>query len=279
MNDDKSTVIDYTGNPKNAALYFDSIIPLSYSFILEHGSKFHNMKDFKTIFPLKMQDNEVFIDYVNLLKSLYDSVISYNIKGDTDGLRTNAVWDMFHINLALFLGNLKIKNYIILHKLNNDSHCTQSYECISLELAQLPLIDTNKSEWEQIIQIRRDKESIRKLKNLRLFFHENYSGKDKSFVKDDLCKKLEDYTNTVKDWGFETVTSSLTLINSSITSVGASLVLALTGNPLKVAASTGICVGIANMALHIAKEKYKLIKMGRDHPLAYIFEAKKKLEK
>ncbi len=280
MKDKQTTVIDFSGNAKNAALYFDSVIPISGSFIREDALNFYHLEEFKTIFPLKMQEDEGFEGYIDFLKTVRNSAISYNIQEDTNGERTQIAWDLFLINLALFAGGaLGIKEYIFLHNYNYDSNCTTSYESISLELSQLQLIDTDKSEWEQIIKIREDVESLRKLKKLRLFFHENYSSRDKNFIQDDLLTRIEEYNNTVKDWGFETVTSSITLLNTSITSVGSSLVLALTGQPLEVAAASGICVGIGNIAIHLAKEKYKLMKFGRDHPLAYIIDAKKKLEK
>ena len=164
-------------------------------------------------------------------------------------------------------------------KMYNKLYKSDLYDTISLKIAEIPLIDTSEAEWEKIIEIRKDTNSINKLRRFKTFFHQNYSGKEKNFIQDDLLNRIEEYNNAVKDWGFETVISSLTLINTSVTSVGSSLVMALTGKPLEVAAATGVCVGIGNIALRLAKEKRKLMKLGRDHPLAYIIDAKKKLEK
>lgn len=279
MESEKPVVIDLTDNPKNSALYFDSVIPLSCRFILEHGMKFYEIDDFKTIFPLRMQEEETFMSYIEFMGSVRSLVSSDDFINDNDGGVTNIVWDLFRIQFSFFFSGLEIKNYVFLDNLNTDNHCKETYERVSLKLAKLPLIDTSKADWKHILEIRKDKVSINKLRKLKTFFHKNYSGKEKNYIQDDLLSRIEEYNNTVKDWGFETITSSLTLLNTSITSVGSSLILALTGQPLEVAAASGICVGIGNVVLHLAKEKHKLMKLGRDHPLAYIIETKKKLEK
>jgi hypothetical protein len=45
-----------------------------------------------------------------------------------------------------------------------------------------------------------------------------------------------------------------------------------------VAATTGALVEIGSFALEIAKRRYALQKLRRDHPLAYIIDARDKLD-
>ena len=55
------------------------------------------------------------------------------------------------------------------------SFCILSNEAldndVSLSLPNINLIDTSKVKWEKIIEYRKDKESMKKLRNLRLFLH------------------------------------------------------------------------------------------------------------
>ena len=44
----------------------------------------------------------------------------------------------------------------------------------SLSLTNMKLVDTKKSKWDQILAFREDKKAMKKLRNLRLFLHENY---------------------------------------------------------------------------------------------------------
>ena len=159
---------------------------------------------------------------------------------------------------------------------------SESYDCTSLSLAQLQLIDTTEVSWEHIMEFREDADSTKKLRKLRLFFHENYAGKDKNYVKDDLLQRIEDYHNTAKDWGFEMGVSSLSMLLTSpltLASMGTSFAIILFGEPLSALATAGAGMGleIGKISLNIAKEKRGLSKIQRDHPIAYIIDAKKKL--
>jgi hypothetical protein len=278
---EKTTVIDLTENPKNAALYFDYVLPLHPIFCCNilHECIPVPKEDILSIFPKLMQDD--LIKYFEYWWIYLNLRISKDGENDTEENDVPNRVDCVS-NLFKYMSDNKFDdiNLLLPQELDiPDCGCGKCYDCSKIMLSQLSIVDTSKTEWEHIIKFREDKYSVNKLRRLKLFFHDNYSGKEKNFIQDDLLQRLDDYKTVVKDWGFETITSSITLINTSLTSVGSSLVLALTGQPLEVAASTGICVGIGNMALHIAKEKYNLMKLGRDHPLAYIIEAKKKLEK
>lgn len=264
----KTTVIDLSDNPKNAALFFDYIIPI-----------FGGIKDEQDLsFLHKLLPTDFVINFDKKMVESPKMIMNF---GTFNGL--NLSDKISHIVREKLYNSHQGGEYFVLYPHNN-SISKKTYDCISLELAQLPIIDTTNAPWKQIIQIREDEKSISKLRNLKLFFSENYSDKEKNFVEDDLYKRLEDYENVTKDWGFETVTSSIQMLLTSpvtLTSVGSSLSIALFGEPLKALATagTGAIIEIGKMSLHIAKEKKKLSVIQRDHPLAYIIDAKKKLEK
>ena len=267
----KNTVIDFTECPKNAALYFDYVIPLHPAFCLDvirDCGCFPYPAKYKSLFPDILQNDDIkYFEYWSLYQFLSFSEDRYK---------------EHFIDVVKFLdkNGLSEVSLLLPPELNflDESYC-ECYECSLVRLSQLSLIDPSKTKWEHIFEFRKDVDSVKKLQKLKLFFYENYSGKDKSYIQDDLLNRLEKYQDTVKDWGFETITSTLTLLSTSVSTFGSSLIMALTGQPIERVLTTGICVGIANISLHIAKEKHNLAKIRRDNPLAYIIEAKNKLEK
>ncbi len=299
----QTTVFDFSGNPKNAALYFDHIMPLDMDFLTryvipgqveepdysieellddslyrkryeESFTKPYMPPMLYSVFPNSMRSEAVIAQAYNEL--LVGAVIQFKQDKSAEEYYRKIGYDALDMNS--FVKKYNINEYTFLYEHNGNPNCEESYNTTLLELAQISLVDTSRSEWEQIIQFREDKDSVNKLRRLKLFFHNNYAGKDKNYIEYDLLQRIEDYNEVVKDWGFETLLSSLTLLSTGISTIGASLALALTGQPIETAFFSGICVGIGNMSLHFAKEKKKLSILQRDHPLAYIIGAKKKLE-
>ncbi len=124
----------------------------------------------------------------------------------------------------------------------------------SLILSNLNLIDTSETSWEQILEFRKDKDASKKLRNLRLFFHDNYKGKDRQYIEDDLMKRLEDYEQKCKEWGFQTKNSTMTAILNSKnfqTSLYATLIGASFGQPIIMegAVIAGTCIEIVKCVL------------------------------
>jgi len=154
---------------------------------------------------------------------------------------------------------------------------------ISLTLASLQLIDTEKASLEQLVEFRRDPETKHKLRRLRLFAYENYKGKAPAFIEDDLLSRLEDYAEAVKKSGFETKAAAWTnLMDSKLIQggVAGSFLTAYLHEPSLAAVSalltTGITIG--RVAVELGKQKFALQKLMADNPVSYIDYAKKKLE-
>ena len=274
----KSIALDFTENPKNSALFFDYVIPIDTKSFIEYLSQI-NIRGLAHILPLRMQKGKIFMEYVNIQIALFRIFLSFDRNASDFEEKTDKLIYDTSAKMSSFLkkddGH---KDYISVLNSVENSYCSESYDCTSLELAKIPMIDTSKTEWEQIIQFREDGKSVKKLRNLRTFFHKNYSGKEKSYVIDDLCRRYEDYQDTIKDWGFNTRTSSIAILGTSAPIIGSSIASALTGEPLEVAVKTGLWVAIGSMSLLFAIQKRKLSVLQRDHPLAYIIDAKKKLE-
>lgn len=161
--------------------------------------------------------------------------------------------------------------------LMKDSSATDNDITVAIRGARL--IDTSKATWEQITEIRSNAESLKKLRNLRLFLQTNYSGKSRNFVEDDLGKRLDDYENVVKDYGLETLRSTLTMVadSKSLLSFGAAGFAALLfGEPFLASASLvgGVSLEIAKISLEISKRRHSFNKIRRDHELGYILDVR-----
>src|SRR5439155_18622697 len=117
----------------------------------------------------------------------------------------------------------------------------EAYACLAA--SGLPLVDTSRATWDQVMELRADPEARRQLRRLRLFFLENYTGKPKAFIEDDLLRRIDDYESTRRKHGFEAVLSSMSVLleaNSLQAAAVAGLTSALFGGPL-----AGISVGAA----------------------------------
>ena len=131
----------------------------------------------------------------------------------------------------------------------------------SLILPNLNLIDTSETSWKQILEFRKDNDASKKLRNLRLFFHDNYKGKDRQYIEDDLMKRLDDYEQTRKEWDFQTKTSTIAAILDSKniqTSLYATLIGVYFGEPIFMGGPliAGTCIEIGKCVLHLTNRKH-----------------------
>jgi hypothetical protein len=154
---------------------------------------------------------------------------------------------------------------------------------IALSIATLRLIDTENISYQQLVELRKDAETKEKLRRLRLFAYENYKGKPRSFIEDDLMGRIADYDLAVAKWGFETKTAVLTaLLDSKLLAggVAGSFLSAYLNEPLLAVASgigaTGLAIG--RVAVEIGKKRFELQKAMSDSPVSYIAFVKKKLQ-
>ena len=150
----------------------------------------------------------------------------------------------------------------------------------SLTLTGLNLIDTKEADWRQIIDIRKDIESHRKLTRLRLFIHDNYSGRSFSYIEDSISQCLYDYEQIVKKFGFRTVLSSLSMLldsKSLQTSISTGLIAGLFGGPL-IGLSTTAAIEIGKIAVNLAEKQHELKNWKSGHELAYLIRIKEKLD-
>jgi hypothetical protein len=157
-----------------------------------------------------------------------------------------------------------------------------SGEEVAVTLATLDLVDTTCASWEQITEFRRDPVSRTKLRRLRVFAADSYAGKSRAYVEDDLLRRLDDYDETVRRWGFETRHAVLTtLLNSKslLAVAGVSLLSVLFGAPTLAGAGAlaGAAVEIGRVSVEVSRRRFALRSALRDNPVSYIADAKERL--
>ncbi len=71
------------------------------------------------------------------------------------------------------------------------AHGSEKY--LDLSISNIPVIDTNNLTWEKILELRRDSDFTKKIRDFRTFYADNYKDKDRNFIIDDVNKKIDEY--------------------------------------------------------------------------------------
>ncbi|MEY4294505.1 MAG: hypothetical protein RLY82_193 [Pseudomonadota bacterium] len=175
---------------------------------------------------------------------------------------------------ALSLG---LKRFCVSLPPTLEDFCSQTDP--SITLSRLNLIDASQAEWSQIIEVREDVQSRRKLARLRLFIHGNYSNCSFAYIEDDLSRRIDEYEQVSKKFGLKTTLSSLSLLldaKALQASAGAGLLAGLFGGPI-VGLSAAAAIEVGKIAINVAEKHHELKDWQSGHDLAYIFETREKV--
>lgn len=152
----------------------------------------------------------------------------------------------------------------------------------SISLSGLKLIDTTHVSWDHILEFRKHGEAKRRLRELRLFFHQNWRGQPPQFIEDDLQRRIDEYNRAVSEWGFATVNSAISTV-AQMTRGSAPLAAILSwfaawcGEPAAMVAASAISGTILGMSFEIAKNLRRRKMLSKACPIAYILEARRSL--
>jgi hypothetical protein len=154
---------------------------------------------------------------------------------------------------------------------------------ISLTVASLKLIDTDACEWDRLLEFRKDTEAMGKLRRLRIFAYENYRGKSRDFIEDDIHTRILDYERAAKKWGFTTATGAInTLFDSKLIAggVAGSFLTAYLQEPLlAIAGMIGTAgIAIAKVGIEFGKQKLERAEIMATNPVSYISYARQRLK-
>lgn len=214
--------------------------------------------------PREPETRNVADEYRKLKKAYLEDATSSN---------SPPIREVFH-DYATSLG---FEKFCVVLPSSQANSCSQSDP--SITLSRLNLINASQAEWRQIIEVRKDSQSHRKLARLRLFFHNNYSDCSFPYIEDDLSRRLEEYEQVSKKFGLKTTLSSLSMLldaKALQASAAAGLVAGIFGGPVA-GFTAAAAVEIGKVAINIAEKHHELKDWQAGHDLAYIFETKSKL--
>ena len=302
QNSDIVFVIGSIENVKNAALYFDRVIPFVFSptpneilpDVLINESEYWKTWGLARAkhFCVGLFRGVGYEEVLAIDKQTLNSIIEY---GDGSlkniNILNNALSRAYieHIDIIHRMIINIVEGHTFLHgvpvlTLSDDlTGVGATADDITIALAQLDLVDVSSAPWEQIIEFRKDAVAQTQFRRLRLFMNEELRNKSRSYIEDKIHVMLDDYRMAAKSHGFELTQGVLTQICNSkslVATAGAVLAAAIVGSPLGagVAAMAGTIVEIANIALLFANKKHEFNKVATDHNLAYIIEAKRRFE-
>jgi hypothetical protein len=286
---------------KTAALYFDSVIPISFSSMQGQGVGNDVLFKLPEDIPGEVLVHLLFGVTPTSLPEKWTYLGKYIDSWDAFMKAIHPARKRFSNNYEdvkeIYLNDTPIKTHSSvreefrkLSKALGKSYTTillpqdePSSDCIpyaALALSGVPLVDTSRATWDQILELRKDPDARAKLRNLRLFFHNNYQEKPATFVIDDLGRRLDEYTATQKRLGFESVTGCISALldaKSVQAAVATGIAAAFVGAPLA-AISSAVFVELGSVALEFSKNRFAIREFEKGHDLAYLIEAKKTLE-
>ena len=147
-------------------------------------------------------------------------------------------------------------------------------------LKNMPLVSED-TQWEAIGEFRRDSESLKKYRDLRLWLESGVQAASLQCATDLIAKKIEGYEWAIKKHGLQTVTGVLSHVLDSKSllaiSAGSGLGAALTGQPWTALVGGGLVL-TAEITAWVAERLIDLkdIKRGTHSEIAIIYEARRK---
>ena len=288
------------GDTKAAALYFDRVIPLEFRVLRGTGSglicEIPDPIDAEVLVKLIFGDDSPKYRIISYLDDYWSPLMNRVhplLKQRKDSQDPDAYAEIKELYLANasgpefgtvraafgeFAQRLGVGSYSVLLP-SNDGEGTFSQAYSSLAATNVPLVDTSKATWGQVMEFRSDPDSRAQLRRLRLFFTENYLGKSRTFIEDDLLRRIDDYERARKKHGFEAVLSSLAVLLDADTmqaAAVASLASALFGG-VAVGVTTGAAVELGKVLIELGKKQADIRDLAAGHELGYVIRAKENL--
>jgi uncharacterized membrane protein len=278
-------IIDFTGKTKEAALYFDWVVPLSYGSGTTVRFQTPESHFIQRISPESLytssQSPQPCRDYLQAIDALHSAAYFPLAKYPEDECR-KYYNEFAEKAIRMIAARPELHGAPFLLPEGDPSPGLDTVAEFLVTLTDLSLVDAERASWDQILEFRKDEKSRMALRRLQVFAIKEYSGKDKAFIEEDILLRIEAYNNVVRDWGFETRAAALSnLLNSKVLlgGFGGAVLSSLFGTQwvAAVSATTGITVELGNIAIDLAKRHYSLATLRRDHPLSFIITARAQL--
>jgi hypothetical protein len=298
MTDYHTTAVAF-GDLKNVALYFDYVIPVFFAveFIGEESEwKFLCERQHDLLppdlmncrgFPRRL--TAVNQATLNVLRKF--GVNRFGLQPKIVGLSDDqyaAIEDTAISEYFSFIDEYDLKDYPIASASGPGSAWMEdegnSLPTPVVTLADLKVVDASRVPWQQLVEFRRDREARDRLRRLRLFAHENYSGRSRSYMEDDILMRVSEYDETVQQWGLETVNGALSVVlNSKLAAsvIAGTFLSTLFGQPATalLAGAAGAIVEVGHIAVEVSRQRFALRKLIRDSPVSFVSYSRRKLNR
>jgi len=162
-----------------------------------------------------------------------------------------------------------------------ENHQSPQTSKLLTTIKNIKLVDPDKANWDQIIELRKDKQSFHKIRSVRKFFDENYSDKSLAFIEDDLADKIYQHTQIAKLWGLETTLRSLNALISKdnlLPSSVAGVIALTTGVPISAAAAVSAVIPLGAASLEIGKSVVEKRRISIGNGIEYFADVKDQFE-
>lgn len=195
------------------------------------------------------KESKIFISSLNRNKGLYELTSFYKRRYDIDILPIYLEPTQFDLEFQL-MDSKKLVN-------------TNPMVIISCEL--LPTIIEEKLEWEQVIDFKKDKRSVKKLRKFRNWANRELLEKDKTVIISEYEEALDNYKNAIKKHGIATTVGGFSTVLSS-----SALFLENIGEDVNMQIATGISIvaGLSSFTVN----QYLGYREDRNTPIAYIYD-------
>ncbi|HEY2560215.1 MAG TPA: hypothetical protein VGI48_10945 [Caldimonas sp.] len=146
-----------------------------------------------------------------------------------------------------------------------------------LVLSNLNLVDSSRLTWRQILELRKDEDSVERLRNLRRAVYKDYSGKPESYIKEDIEFRISEYEAATKLWSLPLQKGILeiAMTGEALTTFGAIMALGLFGAPVAAVAAAGGAIVVGKAALSFAQRKRDIELERKRNPMAYLVRLRK----
>lgn len=295
---DKDKICICSENLKMAALIYDKIVPIpKYSKASESKTTSDLNLPEEVLFPLDstgelrqfMIDSDKGIAkidvsyYLNHQKDIFNSRWVVN---DAQGIAGQFTYELMEIYFRTQALDRKNLVYSIIPPTGFDPIIGTSdslTDSLGFTFSNLKVIDAENADWEQILEFRKDKDALKKLRRFKLFFYDELADKDLSYINDLIAVKMEDYENSCKKHGIDMIQKSYkTILNSKILLAGFSTsIAALIVNKPELFQLSAIGAGVLELGritLEVSHANVERKIMRNANEISYFVEAKKKLK-
>ncbi len=276
-------------NIKEAALYFDYVVPLENSLAIE-VLKSGDERAKTCVFAPELFISESSSQFTPAASGYYTHLARisskyHNRTTDEQGNKI-AIWHLCTEgeradSLRLLNDLLKSTGTFIRQQWSDTDRCPEDNSgapCIAV--SGMNLVDTDKLSWKHLIDFKNDTDSVAQLRRLRIFLATEYPGKEIGFIKDDLINRIEEYNQAISKWGFATRSSAFEIIFDSkdklseIASYGAAaLIVGPNSLPAAAALTIGASASIGKLLLRVSRRRNELLTLKQNNPITFLAEA------